>query len=71
MEKHAREKWSKYNKDNPKIIGNNEVPEQFCAIFWLYLPIFKIIHSNLILLNTGFSHFVIAGTFNHILLQLL
>jgi len=33
MEKHARDKWEKYVKDNPKIIGNNEVPKSFCTIF--------------------------------------
>ncbi len=33
MEKHASKMMTKYSKDNPKIIGNNEVPEQFCVIF--------------------------------------
>jgi len=26
MEKHAKDRWEKYVKDNPKIIGNNEIP---------------------------------------------
>jgi len=33
MEKHASKKMEKYMNDNPKIIGNNEVPKNFCQIF--------------------------------------
>ena len=33
MEKHAKKKWPEYQKDNPKIIGINEVPKSTCHIF--------------------------------------
>ena len=33
MEKHGKKRWVKYQKDNPKIIGNNEIPKSTCVIF--------------------------------------
>eukprot|EP00347_Sterkiella_histriomuscorum_P014217 403361723 len=33
MEKHAKKLWSQYQKENPKIIGNNEIPKSTCSIF--------------------------------------
>ena len=33
MEAHARHKWEFYMRDNPKIIGNNEIPKATCIIF--------------------------------------
>lgn len=33
MEAHASHKWEFYMKDNPKIIGNNEIPKDTCIIF--------------------------------------
>jgi hypothetical protein len=33
MEKHAKKKWAQYQKENPKIIGNNEIPKSTCTIF--------------------------------------
>jgi hypothetical protein len=33
MEKHAKVNWAKYQIENPKIIGNNEIPVSTCSIF--------------------------------------
>lgn len=33
MEKHGKKRWAKYLKDNPKIIGTNEIPKSTCTIF--------------------------------------
>ncbi len=33
MEAHAKAKWEFYLRDNPKIIGNNEIPKATCIIF--------------------------------------
>jgi len=33
-EKHIKKVWSKYMKDNPKIIGTSEIPKSTCDIFW-------------------------------------
>jgi hypothetical protein len=33
MEWHAKKRWGQYVKDNPKIIGKNEVPVSTCSIF--------------------------------------
>lgn len=33
MEAHARPKWEYYIRENPKIIGNNEIPKTICSIF--------------------------------------
>ena len=33
MEKHMRKEWPKMLKENPKIVGNNEIPGATCVIF--------------------------------------
>lgn len=33
MEKGAKKKWSQYQKENPKIVGGNEIPKTTCNIF--------------------------------------
>lgn len=33
MEAHARDRWDLYFRENPKIIGANEIPKQACIIF--------------------------------------
>jgi hypothetical protein len=33
MEAHAKKEWKRIQLENPKIIGNNEVPGNACSIF--------------------------------------
>jgi parallel beta-helix repeat protein len=33
MEAHAKPKWEFYIRENPRIIGNNEIPKATCTIF--------------------------------------
>ena len=37
MESHAKQRWKKYQIDNPKILGESVVPKaliETCSIFW-------------------------------------